>query len=45
MQLPILGPLFASKNFQKNKTELVVFVTPELAQTKRIENGSPQLPE
>ncbi len=30
-QVPILGPLFSSKNFQERKTELVVFVTPEIA--------------
>jgi pilus assembly protein CpaC len=28
--IPILGRLFASKNFQENKSELVIFVTPEL---------------
>lgn len=28
--IPILGALFASKNFQENKSELVIFVTPEL---------------
>lgn len=30
MNLPILGALFNSKNFQENKSELVIFVTPEL---------------
>lgn len=29
--IPILGHLFSSKNFQENKSELVIFVTPELA--------------
>lgn len=28
--LPVLGALFTSKNFQENKSELVIFVTPEL---------------
>ncbi|MEK6627521.1 MAG: hypothetical protein AABY53_02755 [Bdellovibrionota bacterium] len=28
--IPILGALFSSKNFQENKSELVIFVTPEL---------------
>lgn len=28
--IPILGALFRSKNFQSNKSELVIFVTPEL---------------
>jgi len=28
--IPILGSLFSSKNFQENKSELVIFVTPEL---------------
>lgn len=29
-KLPILGHLFASKNFQSGKTQLVIFVTPRL---------------
>jgi pilus assembly protein CpaC len=29
-QIPILGALFASQNFQKRQSELVIFVTPEL---------------
>lgn len=28
--LPILGSIFSSKNFQENKSELIIFVTPEL---------------
>jgi pilus assembly protein CpaC len=28
--LPVLGPLFRSTNFQKNETELIVIVTPRL---------------
>jgi pilus assembly protein CpaC len=28
--IPILGPLFSSKNFQNHRSELVVFVTPEI---------------
>ncbi|MGH6676916.1 MAG: secretin, partial [Xanthobacteraceae bacterium] len=28
MQLPVLGPLFKSRDFQNNRTELVIFVTP-----------------
>ena len=28
--IPVLGALFSSKNFQENKSELVIFVTPEL---------------
>ncbi len=28
--IPVLGPLFRSSNFQKNETELVVLVTPHL---------------
>ena len=28
--IPVLGALFESKNFQENKSELVIFVTPEL---------------
>jgi len=31
-QLPILGKLFSNKNYQNNKTELVVIVTPYLVQ-------------
>ncbi len=29
-RLPILGTLFSSKEFKENKTELVIFVTPQL---------------
>lgn len=29
--LPVLGPLFSSRSYRDNETELVVFVTPELA--------------
>lgn len=29
-QLPILGPLFASEEFKDHKSELVIFVTPQL---------------
>ena len=29
--IPILGPLFSSKEFRDDKTELVVFVTPDIA--------------
>jgi len=29
-QIPILGELFKSKNYQDNRTELVVFVTPRV---------------
>ena len=28
--LPVLGALFRSKNFQNNRSELIIFVTPEL---------------
>ncbi len=43
--LPILGPLFRSKLYRENKTELVVFITPRLIQPdstlnrQRIEQG------
>lgn len=30
IQLPILGQLFSSTDFQQNKTEMIVFVTPEI---------------
>jgi pilus assembly protein CpaC len=30
--LPILGRLFSSKNFQENKSEFIIFVTPKLMQ-------------
>ena len=32
-ELPILGPLFRSRLFRENKTELVVFITPRLIQS------------
>ncbi|MGZ3692095.1 MAG: hypothetical protein ACXVAX_11370 [Pseudobdellovibrio sp.] len=28
--MPILGELFKSKNYLENKTELMIFVTPQL---------------
>ena len=28
--LPVLGPLFRSTNFENNKSELVIFVTPHV---------------
>jgi pilus assembly protein CpaC len=40
--LPILGPLFRSSNFQKRETELVVLVTPRLV--KPMAQGTPRLP-
>lgn len=30
--IPVIGPLFSSKNFQENKSKLVILVTPELFQ-------------
>lgn len=33
-RIPILGALFSSKRFQKNETELVIFVTPRLLENK-----------
>jgi Flp pilus assembly secretin CpaC len=33
-RIPIIGSLFTSKRFQKNETELVVFITPRLLETK-----------
>jgi pilus assembly protein CpaC len=35
--LPIVGPLFRSQEFQKGQTELVIFVTPKLARSYRPE--------
>lgn len=40
--IPILGALFRSQNWQKGETELVIFVTPRLA--KPIAPGDVQLP-
>jgi pilus assembly protein CpaC len=40
--IPILGQLFRSSNFQKGQTELVIFVTPTLA--KPIRPSDVQLP-
>ncbi len=34
--IPILGALFGSRAFQKNKTDLVIFITPELVNHKPI---------
>lgn len=33
-QIPIIGPLFSSRNFIENKSELVIFVTPKLLSTE-----------
>jgi pilus assembly protein CpaC len=38
VRIPILGKLFGSEEYRNNKTELVVFVTPEIAR----ENDPPQ---
>jgi pilus assembly protein CpaC len=35
--LPIVGPLFRSQEYQKGQTELVIFVTPRLARSYRPE--------
>ncbi|MCX7978401.1 MAG: hypothetical protein N2578_05300 [Bdellovibrionaceae bacterium] len=35
--LPILGPLFSSRDFREDKTELIVFVRPEILEN----NGAP----
>ena len=40
--LPVLGTLFRSKNFQKSETELVILVTPHLV--KNQPNAPPRLP-
>ena len=40
--LPVLGTLFRSKNFQKSETELVILVTPHLV--KNQPPGPPRLP-
>lgn len=41
-ELPILGALFRSQNYQKGETELVIFVTPRLAQA--LPPGKARLP-
>jgi pilus assembly protein CpaC len=38
-RLPILGPLFSSKDFMDNRTELVVFVKPEVISPGSLEAG------
>jgi len=40
--IPVLGALFKSQQFQKNKTELVIIVTPHIV--KPINQGNPRLP-
>lgn len=35
-EIPILGPLFQSKDFQEKKTELVVLVTPQVIRPRQI---------
>jgi len=34
--VPILGQLFQSKDFQEDKTELVILVTPQIIRTRRV---------
>lgn len=44
-RLPILGPLFASKAFRNNETELVIFVRPSIYEERRdseFQEASPQ---
>lgn len=33
-KIPLIGPLFSSRNFIENKSELVIFVTPKLLSTE-----------
>jgi pilus assembly protein CpaC len=40
--LPVIGPLFQSKSFQKSETELVIIVTPHLV--KPVELAKQSLP-
>jgi pilus assembly protein CpaC len=42
-QIPVLGQLFRSESFLNQKTELIIFVTPELVAEESSEK--PQLPE
>ena len=45
--IPILGQLFRSKAAQKNQTELVVMITPQIlrANSPGVTNQLPRLPE
>lgn len=38
-RIPLLGPLFSSRNFIENKSELVIFVTPKLLSTELSTNA------
>jgi len=40
MQLPVLGPLFRSRDFINNQTELMVLVTPYVARAVALKNLS-----
>ena len=37
-QLPILGPLFGSRDFRENRTELIIFVQPEIVDLEQSSN-------
>ena len=37
-QLPILGPLFGSRDFRENRTELIIFVQPEIVDLDQSSN-------
>lgn len=41
-KIPILGPLFASKEFRNDKTELVIFVRPEIVNTDSLPDDDAQ---
>lgn len=43
--LPILGGLFRSDDYMNNKSELVIFVTPEIVNDSDEENAVPSMPD
>jgi pilus assembly protein CpaC len=44
-QIPILGNLFKSQNYQKSKSELVIFVTPKIVNSRNEETVKGNLPK
>lgn len=44
-RLPVLGPLFASKAFRNNETELVIFVRPSIYEEKVNRDSEDQSPQ
>lgn len=43
--LPVLGPLFSSRNFRRHESDLVIFVTPEVNSPQSVLDEKIEMPE